>query len=222
MKDLNISGMMKNKHLSKTIGEQKLHEFLRQMEFIGFYKELWILCNGSGKSTIADSLKLKLQSRGYETYILHIDDFIHPKHVRYNESKEEWYCYYNIQWRYDYLVKEILFHIKNNDQIDKLIEIYDKENDNYILETIGISAGSILLLEGIFIQRKELRKYLDFTIYIDTPKHVRLKRVLERDLYMGEEEDINNKYKRRYFPAEEKYISEYWSIENANFVLRYR
>ena len=177
---------------------------------------------GSGKTTVADSLKLKLQSRGYDTYILHIDDFIHPKHVRYNESKEEWYCYYNIQWRYDYLVKEILLHIKNNDQIDKLIEIYDKENDNYILETIGISAGSILLLEGIFIQREELRKYLDFTIYIDTPKQVRLKRVLERDLYIGEVEDINNKYKGRYFPAEEKYISEYCPIENANFVLRYR
>lgn len=33
MEDLNISGMMKNKHLSKAIGEQKLHEFLRQIEY---------------------------------------------------------------------------------------------------------------------------------------------------------------------------------------------
>ncbi|NMB28240.1 MAG: IS200/IS605 family element transposase accessory protein TnpB [Tissierellia bacterium] len=33
MEDLNISGMMKNKHLSKAIREQKLHEFLRQIEY---------------------------------------------------------------------------------------------------------------------------------------------------------------------------------------------
>lgn len=33
MEDLNITGMMKNKHLSKAIVEQKLHEFLRQMEY---------------------------------------------------------------------------------------------------------------------------------------------------------------------------------------------
>jgi putative transposase len=33
MENLNISGMMKNKHLSKAIGEQKLYEFLRQMEY---------------------------------------------------------------------------------------------------------------------------------------------------------------------------------------------
>jgi putative transposase len=33
MEDLNISGMMKNKHLSKAIQEQCLHEFIRQMKY---------------------------------------------------------------------------------------------------------------------------------------------------------------------------------------------
>ena len=33
MENLNISGMMKNKHLSKAIGEQKFYEFIRQMKY---------------------------------------------------------------------------------------------------------------------------------------------------------------------------------------------
>ncbi len=33
IEDLNISGMMKNKHLSKTIAQQKLYEFRRQLEY---------------------------------------------------------------------------------------------------------------------------------------------------------------------------------------------
>ena len=37
MEDLNVSGMMKNKHLSKSIQQQCFHEFIRQME----YKCLW-------------------------------------------------------------------------------------------------------------------------------------------------------------------------------------
>ena len=37
IEDLNISGMMKNKHLSEAIGEQNLHEFRRQIE----YKAKW-------------------------------------------------------------------------------------------------------------------------------------------------------------------------------------
>ena len=37
IEDLNISGMMKNKHLSKAIQEQCLYEFRRQI----VYKSLW-------------------------------------------------------------------------------------------------------------------------------------------------------------------------------------
>jgi putative transposase len=33
IEDLNVSGMMKNRHLSKAIAEQKLHEFSRQLEY---------------------------------------------------------------------------------------------------------------------------------------------------------------------------------------------
>ena len=177
---------------------------------------------GAGKSTVSNSLQLKLQNKGYETYVLHMDDFIHTKQIRYNGSKEEWYCYYNIQWRYDYLVKKILLPIKDGSKINKLIELYDKENDNYILEAVDILQGSILILEGIFLQRKELKGYLDYIIYIDVPKKLRLKRVLERDSYIGKIGDIKNKYNIRYFPAEERYLSEYCPIENANLVLRSR
>ncbi|WP_336823299.1 transposase [Sporosarcina sp. USHLN248] len=44
VEDLNVSGMLKNRHLSKAIGDQKFHEFIRQMEYkcekygIGFTK----------------------------------------------------------------------------------------------------------------------------------------------------------------------------------------
>lgn len=177
---------------------------------------------GAGKSTIVNSLKLQLQNEDYHPYVLHIDDFIHPKHIRYDQSKEDWYCYYNIQWRYDYLVEEILSPIKNGDKIDKLIELYDKENDRYVIQRIYIPHGSVLLLEGIFLQRKEIKSYLDFIIYLDVPQEVRLNRVLTRDGYMGGLEDIKCKYERRYFPAEKKYILEYSPIENANFVLKLR
>ena len=51
---------------------------------------------GAGKSTIVNSLKLQLQNENYNTYVLHIDDFIYPKHIRYDESKEAWDCYYNV------------------------------------------------------------------------------------------------------------------------------
>lgn len=176
---------------------------------------------GAGKTTIANSLKQELSNKNYNSVILHIDDFINPRNIRYDEAKEEWYCYYYIQWRYDYLIKEILMPIKEGIEINKQIEIYDKDNDIYILEQIKIPQGSILLLEGIFLQRKEVREYFDYIVYLDTPEKVRLNRVINRDKYIGDSEDIKLKYERRYFPAEDKYIEEYHPMENADFVLNY-
>lgn len=175
---------------------------------------------GAGKSTLANSLKLQLQNENYNSYVLHIDDFIYPKHNRYDLTKEEWHCYYNVQWRYDYLVKEILFPIKSGEIIDKQIEIYNRDNDEYFTQRVNLVHGSVLILEGIFLQRKELKDYLDFIIYLDVPQEVRLSRVLARDGYIGGLEDIKRKYEKRYFPAEEKYILEYSPIETADFVLK--
>lgn len=174
---------------------------------------------GAGKSTLVDSLKSELQNESYNSYILHIDDFIHPKSIRYNDSKEEWYCYYNLQWRYDYLIKEILDPIKRGEKIDKEIEFYDKENDTYVKKHIYIPLNSILLLEGVFLQRKEIKDYLDFVIYLDVPQEIRLDRVLKRDIYIGSADDIKDKYNRRYFPAEDRYILEYSPALNADLVL---
>lgn len=189
-------------------------------------KRIYILgidgLGGAGKSTIVNSLKLQLQNKNYHTYVLHIDDFIHTKNIRYDKSKKEWHCYYNLQWRYDYLVEEILSPIKKGNEIDKLIELYDKENDRYIKQKIDIPYGSVLILEGIFLQREEIKSYLDFVIYLNVPKEVRLSRVLERDGYIGGVEEIKDKYEKRYFPAEEKYTLEYSPIENADFVLNYK
>lgn len=58
---------------------------------------------------------------------------------------------------------------------------YIIKNDRYMLQRIRIPYSSILILEGVFLQRKELKNYFDFTIYRDVSKKIRLSRVLVRD-----------------------------------------
>lgn len=67
MEDLNVTGMMKNRHLSKAIQEQCFHEFLRQMQYkcewngiefvqVGRFYPSSKTCSGCG--TIKADLKL--------------------------------------------------------------------------------------------------------------------------------------------------------------------
>lgn len=174
---------------------------------------------GAGKSTVSEELYRLLGEENYSVTILHIDDFIHPKAVRYNDSYAEWECYYNLQWRYDYLINEVIMPIKRGDFNSK-IELYDKDNDTYYLRDTFIPVGSIVIIEGIFLQREELRDIFDFMIYIDIPEEVRLGRVLERDGYIGDKEQIKAKYNNRYFPAERHYVEVCSPCDKADCVVR--
>lgn len=152
---------------------------------------------GAGKSSISEEIYEELSGENIPIEVLHIDDFIHPKNIRYNDNYAEWECYYNLQWRYDYLLENVINPIKKNGKFTGLIELYDKDEDRYEKKSVDIKEGSVVLIEGIFLQREELSQIFDYMIYIDVPESERLKRVLKRDGYIGTVDDIKEKYENR-------------------------
>ncbi len=175
---------------------------------------------GAGKSTVSELLLARLKSDGNNIILLHIDDFIHTRAVRYNSDYAPWECYYNLQWRYDYLIKEIIEPVRAGLEVNKDIELYNKDNDTYITEHLNIPVGSIVIIEGVFLQRSEIRHVFDYMIYMDISEETRLSRVLRRDGYIGNEDDIREKYENRYFPAERHYVSTCSPQLNADFIVK--
>lgn len=176
---------------------------------------------GTGKTTFAQELKHHLEMQREKVVLLHMDDFIYPRNVRYDGDEEEWRCYYEKQWRFNYLIETIFIPLQLGKTIDQTIEIYDRKNDGYQLQPIHIDSKTILLIEGMFIQRQKLKPYFDFVIFLDVPKDIRLERVLKRDTYIGNREEIATKYERRYFPAEEYYLARCSPIVHADKVKVY-
>lgn len=173
---------------------------------------------GAGKSTISESVAKELESKGINTLLLHIDDLIHPKNIRYNSAYPEWQCYYDLQWRFDYFT-DLIKSLKAGIQGDIDIELYDKDNDCYFTQKYQIKGKTAVIVEGIFLQRKEYSRVFDYMAYIDIPEEVRLNRVLKRDTYIGNEQQIIDKYQNRYFPAERRYFSEYHPEKTADLVI---
>lgn len=174
---------------------------------------------GAGKSTLSGNLETMLLQAGLQTIVLHIDDFIHPKIVRYRDDIPAWECYYHLQWRYDYFLYDILAPMRKKHDFHGIIEIYDKEQDSYTLQTLDAEPGTIVLVEGIFLQRKELQGYFDTIIYLDVPEKIRLQRVLHRDSYIGDTSQIAAKYESRYFPAERYYVKTCAPAQYADLVV---
>lgn len=173
---------------------------------------------GAGKSTLSEKLVQALTEKQYRCILLHIDDFIHPRAIRYNAAFPEWQCYYDLQWRYDYFA-DVVGRIRSGRPGAIDVELYDKEGDGYISSPVHLAGNTLLIVEGIFLQRRELRGLFDYMIYIDVPEEARLRRVLQRDTYIGGEEQIAGKYHRRYFPAERRYVEEYHPRDTADLVI---
>ncbi len=173
----------------------------------------------AGKTTLAMALEAQLRAQEYTVTVLHIDDFIHPRALRYTDAFAPWECYYNVQWRYDYLIAQILDPIKRGEALTGSVELYDKPNDSYLLQPISVSVGSILILEGIFLQRPELKDFFDYMVYIHVPEARRLARARVRDGYIGDTAAIDTHYLNRYFPAERHYLQACRPIETADYVI---
>lgn len=110
--------------------------------------------------------------------------------------------------------------IRAGEDLCKEIKLYDKDNDTYFTQRCEIPAGSIVIIEGIFLQRKELEGAFDVMIYLDVPEEVRLRRVLRRDGYIGDEAAIRAKYENRYFPAERHYVTACRPEQKADYQIK--
>ena len=194
---------------------------LQAMQQITAQKSIAVLgidgLGGAGKSTVSESICAALRQQGLRTILLHIDDFIHVRAIRYDDAYPDWQCYYDLQWRYDYF-REVIRALQETGRCK--VELYDKDNDCYFTEQAAAEGKTVIVVEGIFLQRRELAGVFDYMLYIDVPEDVRLQRVLKRDTYIGNEQQIVDKYENRYFPAERRYAAAYRPDMAADLVIR--
>jgi uridine kinase len=141
---------------------------------------------GAGKSFFVDHLCRYMND--YE--IIHFDDFYLP--VSNPEIIGS-----NFDWQR--LQTEVLLPYKKNRKCN--YQIY-----NWITKSLDsrkeITGKKYLFIEGVTSGRMELRDYLNFIIFVDTPGDIALKRGIERD---GEK--IRDQWLNDWLPRENNYFN---------------
>jgi uridine kinase len=174
--------------------------------------------SGAGKTTLVHKLEERLKHI-CNVVIIHIDDYIVNRTSRYNTGLDEWYEYYYLQWDAE-ILKDGLFKSIYTGNSKLTLPFYEKSSDTIFTKTISVPPNSIVIIEGIFLQRKEWKAFYDYIVFIDCPREVRYERVLKRDSYIGDKQAILDKYKRRYWLGEEYYLRTVNPMENANKILK--
>lgn len=174
---------------------------------------------GAGKTSLVKEIEQELTNDSLKVTTFHLDDHIVERSKRYQTGNEEWYEYYYLQWDIKDLEKNLFNPLHNNCK-NILLPFYDNLTDTISTNKIKVPTNSIVLIEGIFLQRQEWKRFFDFTIFLDCSKELRQKRVLDRDFYIGDYQARLHKYQRRYWLAEKYYLDTVQPLKTADVVMK--
>ena len=128
---------------------------------------------GAGKSSLARGIRDQLGS----VSVVRTDDFFRPlnEHPIAHLPAEK---LYELYFPWERMRDEALMPLHRGETAR--YQRYDWSTDR-LLEWISIESAEIVLVEGVFSSRPELRPMLDAVILVEAPRAERLRRVLARD-----------------------------------------
>lgn len=137
--------------------------------------------DAAGKTTLADELAAAISGMGRQVLRVSIDGFHNPKAVRYRRGRESPEGYFEDSFNYS-----------------AFIEV--------LRQPIG--PGAIVIVDGVFLLRDELRRYFDYSVFLRVGFDVSIARAEKRDVdVLGCAEAVRDMYRKRYIPGQQLYFA---------------
>ncbi|PEX43196.1 uridine kinase [Bacillus cereus] len=166
----------------------------------------------SGKTTLVKKLEENMKRSGISFHIFHIDDHITERNKRYNTGFAEWYEYYNLQWDIDWLLRNLFQKLQSDIELE--LPFYHDETDSCEMKEIHLPLVGVIIVEGVFLQRKEWRDFFHYMVYLDSPREKRFLRESE------ETRKKLSKFQNRYWRAEDYYLEMELPKDGADLVIQ--
>lgn len=176
--------------------------------------------DGSGKTMLADELVEPLQNRERNVIRVSIDGFHNLCEIRYQQGRGSPKGYYEDSFNHGAIVSDVLGPLGPGGNLKYRSASFDYKSDSEVHAPLqSTEPDAILLFDGIFLHRPELRKYWDFSIFIHVDFYTVIKRVQKRDLYLFKTaEKVREIYEQRYIPGEQIYLDEESPYQRANVI----
>ena len=160
--------------------------------------------DGAGKTVFADELAAVLRA-GLEPVIrAGVDGFHNPRAVRYRRGRGSPQGYFEDSYDYAGLRTVLLDPLAPGGSGRYRTAIFDHRTDAPVVSPeLQAGPGSILLFDGIFLHRPELRSYWDFSIFLDVALQTSVGRCALRD---GTPPDPSAAANRRYVEGQQLYL----------------
>lgn len=173
--------------------------------------------DGAGKTHFAGELGLLLSASGRDVIRASVDGFHHPKEARYRLGRGSPKGFYGDSYDYEAFKEVLLEPLSPGGSGRYRTAVHDVETEEAVfVPEQEVEAGAILLLDGIFLHRPELREYWDVSVWLEVPFSASVPRMAERD---SNSPDLDAPEHRRYVEGQKLYLNESTPQRHATFVI---
>ena len=189
------------------MAELPVPEILRRISVIRVFRNVALVAiegpSGAGKTTLARALA----EAGDQTTVISGDDFYRPAS---DEERRSWSAAEGSRKYFDWerLELEVLGPLSRTGRCR--YQRYDWTTGN-LIAPVQLPNAHVVLIEGVYTFRPELRRYYDFSIMVSTPQAERLRRWKQRG---DSDEQIS-----RWHASEELYFESTHPEEAAEMVI---
>lgn len=173
--------------------------------------------DGAGKTVFADELASALTDRGVVVLRASVDGFHHPPSLRYRRGRGSPEGFFLDSYDYDALRRLLLEPLTGSGVRQVVRRVYDVHTETPV-ELVRESAADVevLVLDGIFLHRPELRELWDRSVFLDVDLEVSIPRGAGRGYGDPDPAAASN---QRYVEGQRHYLATCRPRERATWVI---
>lgn len=173
--------------------------------------------DGAGKTVFADELAEVLERRGIGVLRASVDGFHHPSSIRYRRGRRSPEGFFLDSYDYDAVRRLLLEPLAEPGERQVVRRIYDVHAEEPI-EAVWESTSDVevLVFDGIFLHRPELRDLWDLSIFLEVDFNVSIPRGAGRG---DGDPDPTAASNRRYVEGQKLYLATCRPQERATWVI---
>lgn len=173
--------------------------------------------DGAGKTVFGDELAEMLTGRGRRVVRASVDGFHHPPEVRYRQGRHSHEGFFHDSYDYPALRRLLLDPLSAPGPHRIVRRIYDVHAEAAVEPVVEhVGDVDVLVFDGIFVHRPELRDVWDYSVFLDVTFGVSIPRGAARD---DGDPDPTAASNRRYVEGQRLYLHQCHPRRHADCVI---
>jgi len=155
-----------------------------------------------GKGHVSARIKSSLQAGGIRTAVINVDGWLHLPERRFSDSNPAEH-FYRHAFRFGPMFNDLIFPLRNRRSLRIETPYAEETATAYRPHLYDFQDVDVILLEGIYLLKREFQAYYDMSLWIECSFETALERAIARAQEGLTPEQTVAAYRKIYFPAQQ-------------------